>query len=448
MKHPYLPITDENRKEMLEFIGVDSVNAFFADIPQSLRFKGKLNLPEGMSQLELTRHMTEVSSKNATTSDFIYFLGAGTYDHYIPATVDHVISRSELYTAYTPYQAEMSQGVLQSIYEYQSLICDLTGMEVSNASLYDGATAVPEAAIMACRSTRKGKVLISAGVHPEYIETLNTYAPGQDIEVITIPLKNGVTDLERLASEVDDDTAAVFVQSPNFVGLVEDMDSVGDMLGDKKTLFVAVVDPISLGVLKAPGEYNADIAIGEGQALGNPMYFGGPHLGFFATKEKYQRQIAGRVAGATTDGQGNRGFVLTLQTREQHIRRERATSNICSNEALNALAAATYLSTMGKEGMKDVAELNLRKAHYAQKAITRLDGFDAAFSGPFFKEFVVKTKLAPAEINKALLEHRIIGGLDLGRFYPAMQNHMLFCVTEKRTKQDIDYLAGRLEGLV
>ncbi len=443
----YIPHTEEDKKKMLETIGVGSIDELFADIPQQVRFRGRMHLPSPMSELELVRHMESAAEKNADLSEYVSFLGAGAYDHYLPTVVDHLLQRNEFYTAYTPYQAEISQGVLQSIYEYQTMICELTGLEVANASMYDGASAVAEAAIMAASITSRRGVVASRTVHPETREVLKTYASGLGLKVDEVPYTGGVTDTAQLEELVDKGTACVVVQQPNFFGCLEEIQAAVEVAHARGALLVVSCDPISLALLSPPGDVGADIAVGEGQPLGNPLNFGGPYLGFFATKEKWVRHMPGRLAGATVDNLGQRGYVLTLQTREQHIRRARATSNICSNEALCALAATVYLSALGPRGLREVAELCLQKAHYAHDAITGLEGYQAAFTAPFFKEFVVKTPRPPAQVNKRLLSHRVIGGLDLARFYPELENHLLVCVTEKRTREEIDRLVQLLANL-
>lgn len=444
----YIPNTDRDRQLMCESIGISSVEDLFSDIPENVRFRGRLNIPEGLSELEVADLMARLSSKNTDTSKLVCFAGAGAYDHFIPSVVGHVLARSEFYTAYTPYQAEVSQAVLQSIFEFQTLISQLTGMDVSNASMYDGATALAEAALMSVATTRRKKVLMSSAIHPEYREVVKTYAHVVDLDVVEIGYKDGLTDMEALESAVSKDVAAVMLQQPNFFGCIEDMEGASKVAHASGALFTACVDPISLGIMKPPGEYDADIAVGEGQGLGNPMSFGGPFLGFFATKEKLVRRMPGRLVGQTVDARGKRGFVLTLQTREQHIRRERATSNICSNEALNALAATVYLSTMGKQGIREVAGLSLKKAHYAEKAISSVPGFEAVWKAPFFKEFAVKCKAKkPSEIISELSKKGILPGVDLGRFYPELEGNLLIAVTEKRTKEQIDNLVRELGGI-
>ncbi len=444
---PYLPNTEEDRRAMLAELGLSSVEDLFADIPQEVRFKGRMNLPEALSEPELIAHMKRLARKNADASEWVIFMGGGSYDHFIPSVIGHVLGRSEFYTAYTPYQPEVSQGVLQSIYEYQSLIVRLTGMDVSNASMYDGASAMAEAALIACAATRRTKVVVARSVNPEYRQTIRTYTHGPKVEIVEAPFdaKTGQADLGALEKLVDDNTAAVLLAHPNFFGCLEKPEEVARIAHDKGALFVVAVDPISLGLLKAPGEYGADIALGEGQPLGNPMSFGGPYLGFLATTEKLVRKMPGRITGATVDRDGDRGFVLTLQTREQHIRREKATSNICSNEALNALAACVYLSTMGREGLMEVANLCLQKAHYAADQMAKA-GYGRPFSAPFFKEFVVKGPGSAKEANAKLAGRKMLVGPDLGAAYPELGGAFLVAVTEKRTKAEIDGLCAGLGG--
>jgi len=373
-------------------------------------------------------------------------MGAGVYDHFIPAVIKHITGRSEFYTSYTPYQPEISQGVLQAIFEYQTMICQLTGMEVANASMYDGGTAVAEGAVMGCGATRRSKVLVSRSVSPLYRAVLDNYFSSRGLEVEEIPIKDGYTDRSELENKMGEDIATVILQQPNFFGLVEDMEGIADMVHSHKALLLVSADPLSLPLLQAPSEYGADIVVGEGQGLGVPVSFGGPLLGIMAAKNKFVRQMPGRIAGETVDSEGNRGYVLTLQTREQHIRREKAPSNICSNQALVALGAAVYMAAMGPQGMRKVAEQCLQKAAYARESITALKGYDDVFSGSSFKEFAVTVPGDPAELNKKLLEKNILGGVDLTPFYPELKNTMLFAVTEKRTKEEIDALVRELEG--
>jgi len=373
-------------------------------------------------------------------------MGAGVYDHFIPAVIKHITGRSEFYTSYTPYQPEISQGLLQAIFEYQTMICQLTGMEVANASMYDGGTAVAEGAVMGCGATRRSKVLVSRSVSPLYRAVLDNYFNSRGLDVVEIPIKDGYTDRSELEKKMGDDIATVILQQPNFFGLVEDMEGIADMVHSHKALLLVSADPLSLPLLQAPSEYGADIVVGEGQGLGVPASFGGPLLGIMAAKSKLVRQMPGRIAGETVDNEGNRGYVLTLQTREQHIRREKAPSNICSNQALVALGAAVYMASMGPQGMREVAEQCLQKAAYARESITALKGYDDVFSGSSFKEFAVTVPGEPAELNKKLLEKNILGGVDLAPFYPELKNTMLFAVTEKRTKEEIDALVRELEG--
>ncbi len=447
VKHRYLPNTDADRRKMLEALGLRSVQELFADVPERVRFKGTMDLPPALSELELVRHVGELAARNATVDGYVCFLGAGAYDHFIPSVVRHITGRAEFYTAYTPYQPEVSQAVLQSIYEYQTLICELTGMEVANASMYDGATAAAEAAIISSYALPgRRKVVFSSALHPEYRETLRTYARGPKLHLLEVPAEGGVTPVDRLREAVDDSTACVIAQQPNFFGCIEDMAALGEAAHAVGAHFVACVDPISLGVLKPPGEYGADLTVGEGQGLGVPLGFGGPYLGFFAATGKLTRRMPGRIAGVTVDAEGKRGFVLTLQTREQHIRREKATSNICSNEALCALAATVYLCTMGKQGIREVAEQCLKKAAYAAQQLEAA-GFPRTFAAPFFKEFAVRSAVPVERVNAALLEDRIIGGAPLGRWYPELADSLLIAVTEKRTRQEIDRLVARMGEL-
>lgn len=441
-------MTEADKEAMLAAIGVDSVDDLFADIPASIRLDRSLHIPKGMAEAEVRRHMETLAAKNADVTKYACFLGAGAYDHLIPAAVGQLVSRSEFYTSYTPYQPEMTQGVLQATYEYQTHIAQLTGMDLANASIYDGATALAEAALVACAHTGREKVIIPQSVHPEYRQVVDTYLRHQNLQVIEVPYVDGVTDMERLAELLDDTVAAVVVQQPNFFGSLEEAPAFSRLAEKHGALLIScTTDPLTLGLLEPPGAFGAHIAVGEGQSLGNPLSFGGPHLGFFAARDDLVRRIPGRIAGATVDKDGTPGYVLTLQTREQHIRRERATSNICTNQALNAIAAAVYLTLLGKQGVRDVAHQCLQKAHYAQRMITSLPGFEAAWERPFFHEFVVRTTADPEELVQRLLEHQIIGGLPLGRFYPELSDCMLFCVTEARTKEEIDRLAAALEGL-
>jgi len=443
MTRSYLPHTAADRKAMLAAIGVGSTQELFADIPAELRLQRALALPTAMAEPELIRHLQDLAGRNASLDEYVCFLGAGAYDHYIPSVVDHVIGREEFYTAYTQYQPEISQGYLQALWEYQSMICAITGLEVANASLYDGGSALAEAAMMACAATGRSEVVVARAAHPHYRAILGTYAVDRDITLKEAPAIDGVTGLDGLVGQT---TAAVIIQSPNFFGCLEDVAAAAEAAHAAGALLIVAAAPIALGVLAPPGARGADIVVGEGQPLGLPVSYGGPYLGFFATTEKLMRKMPGRIVGQTTDFEGNRGFVLTLQAREQHIRREKATSNICSNEALCSLAAAVYLASVGKEGFREVAELCLKKAHYAYKALTG-KSCRPVFAAPFFKEFAVRCARPVAEINAALFKEGIIGGLDLGRYYPELAGCMLVCVTEKRTKAEIDRLVRIVEAV-
>jgi len=454
----YIPHTDSDRAAMLAEIGVKSVGDLFLDVPESVRYP-ELKLPPPLSEMEILGELRAMSEENADLDHYACFLGAGAYNHFVPSVVGHVIGRSEFYTAYTPYQPEISQGTLQAIFEYQSMVCALTGMDVANASHYDGATSLAEAALMAVNVSRgkRRKIIVSSAVHPEYRATLRTYTPGPALAVVG---DDDLTyELDDLKALLDDDTACLIIQNPDFFGQLLSADSenglsgLADAVHKAGALLVVVVDPISLGLFTPPGEYGADIVVCEGQPLGNPLNFGGPYLGIFACREKYMRKMPGRLIGETVDTEGRRGFVLTLATREQHIRRERATSNICTNQALCALAAGAYLAAMGKSGLRKVAELCYHKAHYAAQRIQEIPGFSLASPQPFFKEFVVRCPKPPGEINQALLVRGIIGGYDLGhvlslskgRDHPHLENHMLFCVTEMNTRAEIDRLVQALE---
>lgn len=443
--HRYIPNTNEDRKKMLDSIGVNSIDDLFDDIPKELQLNRELDLGDSLTEIEVTKHMRALGKKNVSTDDLVCFLGAGAYDHYIPSIIKHITSRSEFYTAYTPYQPEISQGTLQVIFEYQTMICNLTGMDVSNASMYDGPTACAEAAIMATVSTRRNSIVVSKSVHPEVRKVLKTYMEFRDIEVIEVDTNNGVTDIEKLKSVIDKKTAGVIVQSPNFFGIVEDLSEVEKITHENKAMLIDYVDLISLGILKKPGELGADIVVGDGQALGNGLNFGGPYLGFLATKSKLARKIPGRVVGQTVDVDGKRAFVLTLQAREQHIRRYKATSNICSNQALNALISAIYMITIGKQGLREVAEQSLQKAHYAFKEMTKSGKYKPLFNKPFFNEFAVTCNTDNTKVNEKLLENNILGGFELDKEYEELNNGLLFCVTEKRTKEEIDKLVEIME---
>jgi len=427
---------------MLAEIGVPSLEALFEDVPAHARFP-ELNLPPALSEMEARWELEMLAEANFTTADGPCFLGAGAYRHFVPAVVDAVLRRGEFYTAYTPYQPEVSQGTLQAIFEYQTMICDLTGMEVSNASHYDGATATAEAVITAINVHRRKrrKVVVSPWVHPEYRAVVRTYTQGMGLAVVGD--ENGGS--AGLTDYLDRDTACLIVQYPDFLGRIEDLSNLAKAAHAVGALLIVVTDPIALGLLKPPGEFGADIVVGEGQGMGAGLNFGGPYLGFFAIRKKYVRKMSGRLVGQTVDAEGKRGFVLTLSTREQHIRREKATSNICTNQGLVALAAAVYMAALGRTGLRRVAELCYHKAHYAQQRIAEINGFFALDDKPFFKEFAVRCPRPVAEINEYLLnEWGIIGGYDLGRDYPHLKDCALLCVTEMNSREEIDALVEAL----
>ncbi len=439
----YVLNTPADQQAMLDRIGVESIEQLFESIPPALRLKRPLNVPPPLTEIELQQHLTELARADVSAADAVCFLGGGSYDHFIPAVVDAVAGRSEYYTAYTPYQAEASQGSLQAFFEYQTLLCQLTGMDVANASLYDGGSAVAEAVIMASAITpKRHTVLIPESVHPEYRLTLQTYAADLDVKVRTLPTPAGFLDPDDLKRAIDDDTLCVIVQHPNFFGCLEEVEAVAAAAQAKGALFVVSFDPISLGLLKRPGQYGADIAIAEGQALGNPMSYGGPYLGILACREQYTRKLPGRLVGQTVDRRGKRCWVLTLQTREQHIRREKATSNICTNQGLMALKAAVYLTALGPQGLKETAELCVRKAHYAAEQLAQVSGVALRYRRPFFKEFTLRVPGDVPALLSGLLQAGYHAGLPLGRWYPALADCVSVAVTEKRTRAEIDGLVN------
>ncbi len=444
----FIPHTDEDIRAMLETVGVDRVEDLFVGVPPGLRLRSPLDLPPPQAEGELLRSLQRLASVNATPENHLSFLGGGAYHHFIPSAVDQLVSRSEFYTAYTPYQPEISQGTLQAIFEFQTLICQLTGMDVANASLYDGASACAEGVLMAVRATRRHRVLLSAALHPEYRATIATYCRYLDVELVEIPIDaDGRTDKKLLAASLDPATAAVVVGYPNFFGVIEDLAPLAEVAqGAGARLVAAVQEPVALGLLKSPGELGADIVAGEGQSFGIPVSFGGPYLGFFAAREKDLRTMPGRLVGETVDLEGRRGFVLTLATREQHIRREKATSNICSNQGLCALMATVYLSLLGKTGLREVAEQSLAKAEYAKARIGVLPGFTLPFAGPTFNEFVVEAEEGAAAVLARLEEQKILGGIPLGKSAPGMDKRFLVCVTEQNSREEIDLLAAALAG--
>ena len=443
----YYPHTETDRAEMLKVIGVQNVEELFADVPERVRFP-KLNLPGPLSEMETLRELMELADINAHAQQQPIFLGAGAYNHFSPSVVNHIILRGEFLTAYTPYQPEISQGTLQVIFEYQSMICALTGMEAANASHYDGATSMAEAVIMAYHHyrERRKKIILSPAIHPQYRAVVRTYIQGAGLNVVGDDRPDN--DPAALARMVDADTALLIVQSPNFFGQIEDLSGLAAQVHAAGALLGVAVDPISLGLLKPPGQHGADIVVGEGQSLGLPLSFGGPYLGFFATRKEYVRKMAGRLVGEAYDKNGQRGYVLTLATREQHIKREKATSNICTNQGLMAIAATVYLSTLGRQGLRKVAELCWHKSHYAARQIAALPGFSVDASRPFFKEFAVQCPRPVSEINRRLLDDwGIIGGYDLGQDYPHLKDHMLVCVTEMNSREEIETLVEALREI-
>ncbi|MFN2453764.1 MAG: aminomethyl-transferring glycine dehydrogenase subunit GcvPA [Pyrinomonadaceae bacterium] len=444
----YIPNSPEERAQMLRHVGLDSAEELFSSIPEDIRLQKLLNTPAAASEMELLANFEQLAARN-TAATRPNFLGAGAYSHYTPTIVDHLISRSEFFTAYTPYQPEISQGTLQTIFEFQTLVCQLTGMDVANASMYDGSTALAEAVLMAERVTRRTKAIVSTAVHPEYLEVVQTYVQHAGIELARLDFDDatGATTPDEAAAALDDKTAALVIQSPNFFGSIEDLNALADKAHAVGALLIVVVtEAISLGLLRSPGACGADIVVAEGQSFGVPLSFGGPYLGLFATRDKYARQMPGRLVGEAVDKEGRRGFVLTLATREQHIRREKATSNICTNEGLIALAATVYLETMGRRGLQEVAYQCVQKASYASRSIAKLEGFSLPYmSAPYFNEFVVRAPVEATGLLKRLAaEHNITGGLALARYFKDRPNDFLVCVTETNSRAEIDAL---IEGL-
>ncbi len=446
----YIPTSPKERDEMLKTIGVESLDALFEAVPAKHRFP-KLDLPPALSEMEAAARLADLASSNENVREhLVSFLGAGAYNHYIPAVVDHILRRGEFYTAYTPYQPEISQGTLQAIFEYQSLMTSLTGMDVSNASHYDGATAAAEAVNLAFAQFRgkRRKVVVSPALHPQYRETLRTYTQGMGVEVVgDDPKADLETSPESLGALIDDKTMLVVVQYPDFFGRIYDYKTLIDEAHGKGALVCVVANPTALVMLKTPAEMGADIVVGEAQPFGIPLWYGGPYLGFFTTKKSYIHKMAGRLVGETVDNRGQRSYVLTLTAREQHIKRERATSNICSNQGLLALASAVYMSVLGKTGLKQVANLCYQKAHYAAAELSKIDGFGLCFSAPFFHEFALCCPKPAAEVNEYLLENGILGGYELGKDYPALENHLLVAVTEMNSREEIDELVELLKEM-
>jgi glycine dehydrogenase subunit 1 len=445
----YISLSEQDRKEMLARVGVSSPDELFGCIPEGIRLKAELRLPPPLTEPELLRHFEALGRKNKER-ELVSFLGAGAYRHYIPYIVDYLSSRGEFISPYTPYQPEVSQGTLQIIFEYQTLICQLTGLEIANASLYDGASAAAEAVLMTERLKGRPKILVAGSLHPQYREVVRTYLKNLPLRVEEIGYDaKGQIDIETLKQKIDGETSAVVCQSPNFLGVVENLDRLSKVAHQHQALFVVVVaEAASLGILQSPAAAGADIVAGEGQSLGLPLSFGGPYLGFMACRREYIRQFPGRIAGLTKDIEGKRGFVLTLSTREQHIRREKATSNICTNQAWCALRATIFLETLGQEGMRELAYQNIQKALYALESLASIKGVRRKFGGPVFNEFVLEFEGGYKKIEEILLANRIIGGLALGPYYPKLKDCALFCVTETHSKDDIDHLAGLVSEVV
>ncbi|GAF13646.1 glycine dehydrogenase [Bacillus sp. JCM 19045] len=446
-QHRYLPMTEEDKQEMLATIGVASIEELLTDIPEKTRFNRTLAIEEALKEPELVSFFEGLAKENRSIKDYPSYLGAGVYEHYIPSIVDHVISRSEFYTAYTPYQPEISQGELQAIFEFQTMICELTGMDLANSSMYDGQTSLAEAAMLAAGHTKKKTILVSKAVHPEARAVLQTNAYGQHLEVIEIETKDGVTDLEQLRAHYSDEVACVIVQHPNFFGSLEPLAEIEQVTHSEKAQFIVSSNPLALGLLKPPGAFGADIVVGDAQPFGIPTQFGGPHCGYFAATKKLMRKVPGRLVGQTVDDQGQRGFVLTLQAREQHIRRDKATSNICSNQALNALAASVAMTAIGKQGIKEMATQNVQKANYLKNQLKKA-GVTLLYHGATFNEFVVDLGKPVSEINKQLFDKGIIGGYDLAEMDSSRAGQMLLCVTELRTKQELDEFAKELGAIL
>jgi glycine cleavage system P protein (glycine dehydrogenase) subunit 1 len=446
--HRYLPTTPAQRADMLRAIGVGDLEALLERIPSKARLGRDLGLPAALAEGELTATLRALAAENAHAAEYVSFMGAGAYDHFLPSVVNHLLLRGEFFTAYTPYQPEASQGTLRSIYEYQTMICELTGMDVTNASIYDGGSALAEAALMAHGVTEREQIIVSGAVSPLARRVVATYCAGPRLPIKVVPWADGVTDLDALRKAVTEKTAAVMVQYPNFLGSLEDLDAAAAVAHEKGALLVVSVDPIALALLRPPGEAGADIVVGEGQGLGSPTTFGGPYLGLFACRKELVRRMPGRLVGATVDTTGRRGFVLTLQTREQHIRREKATSNICTNVALVALGATIYLALMGKEGLRKAATLATAKAHYAADTLGRVPGVSRRFEAPFFKEFVLRLPKPPERVLRALRKRKILGGVALGQLDKALKDCLLVAVTENRTRVEIDQYASALSEVL
>ena len=445
----YVPNTAAEQQAMLSAVGVETIEDLLQSVPEQVRLKRPLALPNALPEPNLKRLMLEISEKNADLDHYASFLGAGSYNHTLPSVVPHLYRRAEFVTSYTPYQPEISQGMLQAIYEFQTMVCQITGMDTANASLYDGGTAVVEAALLAVGTASDGEILVSRALDPQYRATLRTYAWSRGFSLKELPLEQGVTSVAALEAALTPQTRGVIIQQPNFFGNLEDMRTIERLIHRSQCLYiVAVTEPASLGVLAAPGDYGADIVAAEGQSLGSPIGYGGPALGLFATKQDFVRRMPGRLVGKTVDDRGQEGYVLTLQTREQHIKRERATSNICTNQALLALATTVYLSALGRQGFYELGEHCARKAHYASESITSVPGFTALFQRPFFDEFAVATPMPVEQLNAQLRDRGIIGGYNLAHDYPELGEAALFAVTDSHTRSDIDSLVSALEDIV
>jgi len=444
---PYVPLTEKDREKILDSIGVKDFDALLEGLPKGLRFNGDLDIAPGMTEQDLTRHLQAMANENRSVGSLVSFLGAGAYNHYIPSTVDSLVSRSEFFTSYTPYQPEISQGTLQAVFEYQTLIAQLTGMEVSNASLYDGASATAEAVLMARRITKRGKTQVSSALHPSYRETINTYLGASADDVIEVPFcaESGATPLPAVLERVTDETACLVVEHPNFFGSLEELEELAAALHEKGALLIVVVtEPLSLAILNPPGRVGADIVVGDGQSFGNALNYGGPYVGFMAIREKFLRQMPGRVVGATLDDEGRSAYCLTFATREQHIRRERATSNICTNQGLVTLTALIYLTSLGREGLKKLARINLSVAAYLKERLCEIKGVTPTFTSPTFNEFAIRLPVETEEALCKLKKKGFIGGLELSRYYPAMKDCLLICVTEMNSKADMDSFCDAL----
>lgn len=443
---PYVPHSDQERQELLRAIGVSRFDDLLKGVPESVRLKENLNLPPALSEFETLKILDGLAAKNHYGPEYINFMGCGAYDHYIPAIVGHLVDRSEFKTAYTPYQAEVAQGTLQVIYEFQSLICRLTGMEAANASMYDGGSATAEAVLLALNATKRRKIVVSSLVHPHYLDVVRVYLGGNDYEIVKVDHDSGNVDIDDLKAKITD--AACFVlQNPNFYGLIEPTDAIPQIVKGAGALLIAVTNPVALAYLKAPVEYDADIAVGEGQAFGNSLMFGGPYFGFFATKKQFLRQMPGRLAAMTKDRNGKRGYCLTLQTREQHIRRDKATSNICTNQALCALAGTIHMATLGKEGLKEVARLCVNKAHYLKEALGSVAGVKLAYNRPFFMEFPLRLPEPARDVFDRLVPHKIFAGVPTARFlWP--EDLLIVCATETRTREEMELYRQALKEVL